>query len=103
MADCLPPCSCFGGLVASVLALGAVVPAWRGNRVRTIALAAPALVVVLLVTIWTGYEYLTDGLRDPDLSIDDFVAPWLFLAGPSFAASLLAISVLLLRKRAGDG
>ena len=88
----------FGGLAASLLALGALFPAWRGNRSLTFALAAPAIIVVLLVTLWIGYGYVTDGLRDPSFSVSDFMMPWLFLAGPSLATSLLAILVLWFRK-----
>jgi hypothetical protein len=88
----------FGGLAASLLSLGALFPAWRGDRLRTITFVAPAFIVTLLVTLWIGYGYITDGLRDPRFSISDFMMPWLFLAGPSFATTLLAILVLWFRK-----
>lgn len=86
----------FGGLLASVLALCALVPARKNNRPLTFALAAPAFVVALLVTLCAAYGFITDGLHDPDSSIGDFAVPWLMLAGPSFATSLLAIIVLSL-------
>jgi hypothetical protein len=91
----------FGGLIASVLALCALVPARQRNRRLTFTLAAPALVVGLLVTLWAGYGFITDGLHDPDYSVSDFAIPWLVMAGPSFATSLLAIIVLGLSTRKG--
>ena len=89
----------FGGLLVSILALVALVPAARRNRAATFALAAPALLVGLLVTIWVGYGFITDGLRDPDYSIRDFLAPWFMLAGPPLACGLLAVAVLWIRIR----
>jgi hypothetical protein len=89
----------FGGLAASLLALGALFPAWRGDRWRTIAFIAPALIVTLLVTLFAAYGYITDGVGDPDSSIADFIAPWVFLAGPSFVTSLSAALVLWIRSK----
>ena len=89
----------FGGLLASILALAALVPAARRNRAATFGLAAPALLVGLLVTIWAGYEFVTDGMHDPDYSIRDFLAPWFMLAGPPLACGLLAVAVLWIRIR----
>ena len=81
----------FGGLAASILALGALVPARQRNRPLMLALAAPAFIVGVLVTLWIGYGFVTDGLHDPDYSMSDFAIPWLIMAGPSFATSLLAV------------
>ena len=89
----------FGGLLVSILALVALVPAARRNRAGTFALAAPALVVGLLITLWVGYGFITDGLRDPDYSIRDFLTPWLVMAGPPLACGLLAVAVLIFRTR----
>jgi hypothetical protein len=89
----------FGGLAASILALGALVPARRRNRRLTIALSAPAFIVGLLVTLGTGYGFITDGMRDPDYSIRDFAMPWLVMAGPAFGTSLLAMLVLWFSSR----
>jgi hypothetical protein len=89
----------FGGLLASGIALFALVPAWLGHRRLTFALAAPAFAVGILATIWIGYGFLTDGVRDSDSSFSDFAAPWTMMAGPSFATSFLAVVVLALRTR----
>ena len=91
-----------GGLFASLLALGAIIPAWKRHRLRAVTLAAPAFIVVVLVTLWTTYEYFAIGFGDPDTSLSDFLGPWLFLAGPSFATGALAMLVLLFRGTAGD-
>lgn len=90
------------GLFASLLALAAIVPAWRRQRLRVIALVAPAFIVVVLITLWTTYEYFTIGVGDPDTSFSDFAAPWFFLAGPSFLAGVLAMLVLLFKGITGD-
>jgi hypothetical protein len=85
-----------------LLALAAIVPAWQRRRLRAITLAAPAFIVVVLVTLWATYEYFTIGAGDPDTSFSDFAAPWFFLAGPSFLAGVLAILVSLFRGTTGD-
>jgi hypothetical protein len=92
----------FGGLLASILALCALIPAARRNRARTLALAAPALIVGLLVTLWTGYGFITDGMRDPSYSLRDFFTPWIMFAGPPLACGLLAVAVLWIRIRTPD-
>jgi len=92
----------FGGLIASALALCALAPARQGNRPLTITLAAPAFVVAMLATLLLAYGVITDGLRDPDYSISDFAIPWLMLAGPPLATSVLAIAVLWFRTRTPD-
>jgi hypothetical protein len=83
-----------GGLPASVLALGALFPAVQRKRGWTFALATPAFVVGLLGTVWVGHRFITIGLHDPGYSFSDFLNPWLMLAGPSLATSLLAVVVL---------
>ena len=88
-----------GGLLAAVLALCALVPAWQRNRRLTLALVAPAFLLVLLVTLGIGYGFVTDGLHDPDYSASDFVIPWVLFAGPPLAAGLLAVGVLVFRTR----
>ena len=89
----------FGGLIASALALCALIPAWQRNGRLAFALAAPAMVVVVLVTVWVGYGFITYGLRDPDSSPVDFAILWLLFAGPPLAASLLASVVYWFRTR----
>jgi hypothetical protein len=89
----------FGGIIASVLALCALVPARRRNRRLTFILVAPAFLIVVLVTGMMIYAFITDGLHNPDYSFSDFAIPWLMLGGPSFATGLLALAVLRHRMR----
>src|SRR5438552_7113897 len=90
----------FGGIIASLLALGALFPASCGKRSLTFTLAGPAFIAGILITLWFGYGYITDGLHDPDYSPRDFLMPWLFLAGPPLATSLLALLVFWSRNKA---
>jgi hypothetical protein len=87
----------FGGIGASVLALFALFPACRGDRSRTLVMAAPAFALGLLLTLSFGYACITD--NDPNSSKGDWVAIWTALAGPSLATSLLAILVLRSRRK----
>ena len=74
--------------------------AGRGNRTTTLAMAAPAFLIGLAITAAVCYGFVTDGLRDPDYTLRDFLAPWLVFAGPPLATSLLAVMVLWLRRGA---
>lgn len=89
----------FSALVASLLALAALVPASRGNRSTTLAMAAPAFVIGVLLTLAMIYGFVTAGLHDPDYTLHDFVVPWLVFAAPPLATSVLAVSVMYLRRR----
>jgi hypothetical protein len=86
-------------VLASLLALFALAPASRGNRPATLAMAAPAFLIGLALTAAVCYGFVTDGLHDPDYELRDFLAPWLVMAGPPLATSLLALTVLWLRRR----
>lgn len=87
-----------GGGAASLLALAAIFPARQGNKPVTLCMIAPAIVMGLVVTVWLGYGFFTDGLhnRDPEYVPDlmDFFAPWIILAGPALATSLISACVL---------
>lgn len=88
------------GLVASVLALGGLFPASKGNKLLTFCLITPALIVGVSVTIWLGVGYVKENLHDPDFEFGhDLLMPWIFLAGPAFAASLLGMLVLWVKRR----
>ena len=90
----------FGGLAASVLALGALIPAWKGNKLLTLTLSAPALVLGVIVSIWLGYGYLQDGLHDSDFEIGhDLIMPWAVMAGPALVTSLLAFTTLWYKRK----
>lgn len=82
-----------GGLVASVLALIALVPAFQGSWKQALVFCSPALIYGLGMTVYFLYGYLTDGLHDPDAEPRDFILPWAFMAGPALATGLLAILV----------
>ena len=85
----------FGGLGASVLALGALIPASKGNRPLTLTLSAPAFVLGVAVTAWLGYGYFKDSLHDSDFEIGhDLIMPWAVMAGPALVTGLLAMTVL---------
>ncbi len=90
-----------GGLFAVIARIGCDCSRLAATPTSRITLAAPALIVVVLVTLWATYEYFTIGVGDPDMSFSDFAAPWCFLAGPSFCAGVLAMVVLLFRGRRG--
>jgi len=87
-----------GGLVAAVVALAGLVPAWQGNRVVTLVMIAPAFVCGLVITIYCVHGYVTEGLHNPDYELRDFMLPWVFLAGPPLTTSLLAFCVLCYKR-----
>lgn len=88
----------FGGLGLSVLALGALLPAWKGHRLLTLALAVPAFLLGIVVTLWLGFGSLAE-IHDPDFEFGhDLFLPWLFMAGPSLVTSVLAVTVLCIRR-----
>jgi hypothetical protein len=90
----------FGGLGAALLALGALVPAWKGHPSLALTLSAPGLILGLGVTIWLGYGLLTSNLHDPDIDLwQDHVLPWVVMAGPSLATSLLALGLLCYKRK----
>ena len=85
----------FGGLAASVLALVALVPAFKRNLPLTLVLCAPALLLGIVVTGWLGYGFLSSGPPDSDFDFgQDLFMPWAVMAGPSLVTSLLAMTVL---------
>ncbi len=90
----------FGGLGAALLAMIALIPARKGHRALALTLSVPALILGLGVTIWLGYGFMTSNLHDPDLDLwQDHVLPWLLMAGPSLATSLLAFAFLWCRRK----
>jgi hypothetical protein len=84
------------GLVATVLALCAIAPAWQRKGRLTLAMTLPAMIFALIVTIYIGYGYITER-NNPDFTFGDFAGLWLIGAGPPLTTSLLAIVVFLLR------
>ena len=94
----------FGGLGAAVLALGALIPAWKGKSALCLALSGPAVVLGIGVTVWLGYGFISSTMHDPELDIrQDLLLPWLLMAGPSTVTSVLALVVLwYARKRSAQ-
>ena len=89
-----------GGICTTLLALGAVIPAWRGNRLLTFALAAPAFLLGVVATIWLGRGDETMGRTDGlERTGSDVVVLWILLAGAPLITSLLVVSILYLRRR----
>jgi hypothetical protein len=89
----------FGGLGASVLALGALFPASRGNRPLTVGLIAPAIIMVILTTCWLAQGYFQREGHDREEIIDNYVRPWFFMAFLPLITSLLACLVLWFKRR----
>jgi ABC-type dipeptide/oligopeptide/nickel transport system permease component len=88
-----------GALGTSILALGALVPAWRGNWPLTLALIAPAIVMFLLASCWIGQMYFQRDHHDHDEIIENYVQPWFMMAFPPLITALLAGSVLWFKRR----
>ena len=93
-----------GGLVASVVALIALVPAFRGHWQLAIALSVPAVAVGLLVAAWMVYSFFSSGsMRDPEADVvHDFFMPWAVMGGPALVTGMLGMTVAMVkRKREG--
>ena len=89
--------------VTCLLALGALFPAARGNRMPALALSVPAFLAGILVTVWLAVGFISDRMHETQIEpisigLSYLVMPWLVMAGPPFATSLLAISVLWFKK-----
>src|SRR5437764_1260211 len=92
----------FGGLAASVLALGALIPAFKRNLPLTLILSAPAFILGIVVTIWLGYGFVSSGVPYSDVEIGhDLIMPWAVMAGPSLVTSLLAMAVVWCKRHKG--
>jgi hypothetical protein len=89
----------FGGLAASILALGALFPASRGNRSLTVGLIAPAIIMVILTTCWLAQGYFRRENHDHEEIIDNYVQPWFFMALAPLVTSVLAGFVLWFKRR----
>jgi len=89
----------FGGMGSSILALGALFPASRGNWPLTFLLIAPAIIIVLAISFWLGYGYVKDGVQQPDELSENYIKPWIIMAGLPLITSLVAGVVLCVKKR----
>ena len=87
------------GLAAVLLALFALFPAAHGKKVATLLMAAPAFLAGVTATILQGCAYVQSEDRSDFEFWSDGLMPWVLFAGPSFAASLLAVLVLWSRRR----
>jgi hypothetical protein len=84
----------FGGLGLAALAALALIPAFNGKRSIAVCLAAPALILGILVTIWIWGGYFKSGLHDSEADIaHDVVMPWIVMAGPSLLMSVITMAV----------
>jgi hypothetical protein len=88
-----------GGICTSLLALGAVIPAWRGKRPLTFVLAAPAFLLGVAATFWLGSGNRMGRSDTVEQTGGDAVAVWMLMAGAPLFTSLLVVSVLFLRRR----
>ena len=82
------------GVVSSLLALLALIPASRGKRSIAITLLTPSLIVSTGVTIWLVTQFIGNHRHGIDVAIgSDLIGPWIFMAGPSFLTGVIAILV----------
>jgi hypothetical protein len=90
----------FGGLALAVLALLGLFPAVKGHRGATMTLAGPAFIMGVAVAVWLIRRYFGHAPTDPSYNpMPDFIFELIIMAGPSLAASLLAVTVLLYWRR----
>src|SRR5262245_23751802 len=95
----LAGCVLFGGIALSILALGALIPAWKGHRAITLVLATPAFVFGVIATGWLIHNHLNTPSVPSYYARADFVATSMFMAGPSLVTSLLSVTVLWYKRR----
>jgi hypothetical protein len=88
-----------GSLVASLLALGALYPAYRGRRALTIRLIAPAIIMAVLAVYYFANAYVHREFHDHEEIMLNYVQPWLLMGLPPLATSLLSGSLLLWKSR----
>ncbi len=88
-----------GSSVASLLALGALYPAYRGMRTLTIRLIAPAIIMAILAVYYFADAYVH---REFDVYVEllaNFILPWLLMGLAALASCLLSGSLLLWKSR----
>lgn len=68
------------GVISSLLALLALIPASKGIRSAAILLGAPAVLTTLSVTAWIIIETIRHR-GSPESSVSDMFISWLMLAG----------------------
>jgi|GEM_PF-6327817 hypothetical protein len=88
----------FGGLAASLIALIALFPAWRGKGLWTFVLVAPAAISAMLALWWLADGYMQVDHHNEEEIWLDYTQPGLIMAGIPACACLLALSVLWIRK-----
>ena len=89
-----------GGLGTAMIAFAATFAAYHGKKVLTVALIIPALIMVVLVTCWLGQAFFQrTGMHDADEIMENYVQPWLLMAFPPLATSVVAALVLIFKKR----
>jgi hypothetical protein len=88
-----------GSLITSVVALGALYPAYRGMRGLTIRLIAPAISMAILAVYYFANAYFHREFHDRDEIMMNYIQPWLLMGLPPLATSLLSGSLLLWKTR----
>ena len=86
-------------LVSSVLALGALYPAFRGMQSLTLRLIAPAIITTVLAIYYFASAYMHREFHDHEEIILNYVQPWLLMGFPPLATSLLSGGVFLWKRR----
>src|SRR5205809_356445 len=83
------------GLVSSVLALAALIPANRGKRAPAIVLFAPAIVTAATVTVGMIWQCATDRSTGSfGGRVLEWLPFWILFAGPPLLTGAIAILVL---------
>jgi hypothetical protein len=87
-----------GSIITSLLALGALYPAYRGMGILTVCLIAPAVVMALLVVYYFADAYVHREFHDQEEIMVNYIQPWLVMGLPPLATSLLSGGLLVFRK-----
>jgi len=86
------------GIIASILALAAIVPAARGNRPLAIKLIFPASVVVFLSLCYVGAAFIVTTLHHEHFPLSDAFMLWLFVGALPFCTLALTALVLWIKR-----
>jgi hypothetical protein len=89
----------FGGLGATGIALCAIIPAWRGRLLLTLALVSPALLMVVLTTCYLAQSYFRRADHNREEIIDNYVQPWFFMAFLPLITSVVVLSIASYKRK----
>ena len=87
-----------GSLATSVLALGALYPAYRGMRALTLCLIAPAVIMAIVAVYYFADAYAHREFHDHEEIVLNYIQPWFFMGLPPLATSLLSGGLLIWKR-----